>query len=408
MMAHNDVEIAVVGGGIGGLAAAISLLQGGFDVHVFEQSRLMREVGAGLQVSPNASRVLHQLGLADELAKLGVRPLAFHQRRWEDGSTLLKTPLADTVVEVFGYPHYQSHRGDVLSMLVNAFPSERLHTGHRLTGFTDRADRVEAEFENGNRVTAKTLIGADGIHSTVGRLLFGAGQPRFTGCVAYRGLIPAERVKHLGIEVTAQLWLGPGKHIVVYYVAGKRLVNFVALIEQACWTIESWTERGDVNVLRSGFANWDSRLWDIIDTIDETFIWGLFDRAPLQHWSVGRVTLLGDSCHPMLPFIAQGAAQALEDGATLTACLKKYADIEEALRRYEVSRLPRATHIQSMATANKTRFHLPDGAEQRARDAKMAQGGTDWSIKAIAWIYGYDSAKAVETGDLGLPPPANQ
>ena len=288
-------------------------------------------------------------------------------------------------------------------MLVNAFPSDRLHTGHRLIGFSDRGDRVEAEFESENRITAKMLIGADGIHSTVGRLLFGVGQPRFTGCVAYRGLIPAERVKHLDIEVAAQLWLGPGKHIIMYYVAGKRLLNFVALIEQAAWIRESWTERGDVNDLRASFADWDPQLRKIIDTIDETFIWGLFDRAPLQHWSVGRVTLLGDSCHPMLPFIAQGAAQALEDGATLTACLKKYADIAEALRRYEMLRLPRATHIQSMATANKTRFHFPDGEAQRARDAKMAEGGTDWSIKAIAWIYRYDSAAAVETGDLGLP-----
>jgi 2-polyprenyl-6-methoxyphenol hydroxylase-like FAD-dependent oxidoreductase len=402
-MADTDIEIAVVGGGIGGLAAAICLLQAGFDVHVFEQSRVMREVGAGLQVSPNASRVLHRLGLGDELAKLGVRPLAFHQRRWKDGHTLLKTPLADAVVEAFGYPHYQSHRGDVLSMLVTAFPGDRLHLGHRLTGFADRGERVEAKFENGSPITAKALIGADGIHSTVGRLLFGAGQPRFTGCVAYRGLIPAERVKHLDLEVTAQLWLGPGKHIIVYYVAGKRLVNFVANIEQASWTGESWTDRGDVNDLRDGFADWDPQLRAIIDAIEETFIWGLFDRAPLQHWSVGRVTLLGDSCHPMLPYIAQGAAQALEDGATLTVCLKKYADVAEALRRYEALRLPRATQIQSMATANKTRFHLPDGAEQRERDAKMAQGGTDWSIKAISWIYGYDSAAAVDTGDLGLP-----
>jgi salicylate hydroxylase len=406
-MAHKDIEIAVVGGGIGGLAAAISLLQAGFDVHVFEQSRVMREVGAGLQVSPNASRVLHRLGLADELAKLGVRPFAFHQRRWKDGRTLLKTPLADAVVEAFGYPHYQSHRGDILSMLVAALPSDRLHTGHRLTDFADRGDRIEAEFENGSRIATKALIGADGIHSTVCRLLFGAGQPRFTGCVAYRGLIPAERVKHLDIEVTAQLWLGPGKHIIVYYVAGKRLLNFVANIEQVSWTRESWTDRGSVSDLQTGFADWDPKLRAVIDAIDETFIWGLFDRAPLQRWSVGRVTLLGDSCHPMLPYIAQGAAQALEDGATLTACLKKYSDVVEALQRYEALRLQRATHIQGMATANKTRFHLPDGPAQRERDAKMAEGGTDWSIKAIAWIYGYDSAAAVETGNLGLPPWAN-
>ena len=181
-------------------------------------------------------------------------------------------------------------------------------------------------------------------------------------------------------------------------------MNFVANIEQASWTGESWTDRGDVNDLRIGFAEWDPQLRAIIDSIEETFIWGLFDRASLKNWSVGRVTLLGDSCDPMLPYIAQGAAQAFEDGATLTACLKKYPDAVEALRRYEALRLPRATHIQGMATANKTRFHLPDGPAQIERDTKMAQGGTDWSIKAIAWIYGYDLAAAVDTGDLGLPP----
>lgn len=406
-MVNIDIEVAVIGGGIGGLAAAISLLQAGFDVRVYEQSRAMREVGAGLQVSPNASRVLHRLGLADELSKLGVRPLAFHQRRWEDGRTLLKTPLADAVVDAFGYPHYQSHRGDVLAMLVAAFPSERLHTGHRLTRFVDRDDCVEVEFDNGTNVIAGVLIGADGIHSAVCRLLFGEAKPRFTGCVAYRGLIPAERVKHLDLEVTAQFWLGPGQHIIVYYVSGKRLVNFVANVEKASWTGESWTDRGDVNDLRIRFANWDPYLRAIIDSIEETFIWGLFDRAPLKQWSVGRVTLLGDSCHPMLPYMAQGAAQALEDGATLTACLKKYSDVVQALQRYEALRLQRATHIQGMSTANKTRFHLPDGPAQLERDAKMAEGGTDFSIKAIAWIYGYDSAAAVETGDLGLPPWAN-
>ena len=164
-------EVAVVGGGIGGLAAALSLFRAGFDVHVYEQAHALREVGAGIQVSPNASRVLHGLGLADELAKLGVRPGAHHQRRWDNGRTLLKTPLGDTVIEAFGFPHYQSHRADVLSMLSAALPTERLHIGHHLIAFADRADRVDAEFENGERITTDAIIGADGIHSTVRQLL---------------------------------------------------------------------------------------------------------------------------------------------------------------------------------------------------------------------------------------------
>lgn len=396
-------QVAVIGGGIGGLGAALSLFRAGFDVQVYEQAHALREVGAGIQVSPNASRVLHGLGLADKLAELGVRPGAHHQRRWDDGRTLLKTPLGDAVIKAFGFPHYQSHRADVLSMLINAFPSERLHIGHRLVAFTDGGDCVNAEFKNGKRITTDALIGADGIHSTVRELLFGPANPHFTGCLAYRGLIPVERVKHLNVEVNAQRWMGPGKHIVVYYVAAKRLLNFVGIVEQNTWTGESWTDRGDVKDLRAAFADWDPNLRTIIETIDETFIWGLFDRMPLPRWSVDRVTLLGDAAHPMLPFMAQGAAQALEDGVSLTTCLSKIGDIAAAFAGYEKLRLPRTSRIQTMSAANKTRLHLPDGPAQQERDEKMAAGTTYPSIKAMAWIYNYDAAAAVETGDLGLP-----
>ena len=212
-----------------------------------------------------------------------------------------------------------------------------------------------------------------------------------------------ERVKHLNVEVNAQRWMGPGKHIVIYYVAAKRLLNFVGIVEQNTWTGESWTDRGDVNDLRAALADWDPNLRAIIETIDETFIWGLFDRAPLPRWSVGRVTLLGDAAHPMLPFMAQGAAQALEDGVSLTTCLSKIGDVAAAFARYEKLRLPRTSRMQAMSAARKTRLHLSDGPAQQERDAKMAAGTTYPSIKAIAWVYNYDAAAAVETGDLGLP-----
>jgi salicylate hydroxylase len=398
-----QIKVAVIGCGIGGLAAGLSLLQAGFDVHIYEQANALREVGAGIQIGPNASRVIYTLGLGDELGKLGVRPLAFHQRRWENGRTLLRSPLGDAMIQTFGFPFYQLHRADAQKMLINALPPERLHLGHRLTHFVDRDGGVEVRFENDSQVEVGALIGADGIHSTVRRLLFGPENPRFTGCIAYRGLIPAEWLKHLNLEIVAQVWMGPGKHVVVYYVAAERLVNFVGLIEQDTWTAESWTERGDVEQLRAHFDGWDPQLRAIVDYVKETFIWGLFDRAPLPRWSVGRVTLLGDACHPMLPFMAQGAAQAIEDGASLTRCLAKDSDIEKALQRYQQLRLPRTARIQAMSSINKTRFHMPDGPVQQERDAKMAAGGTDFSLKAISWIYGYDASAAVETGDLGLP-----
>ncbi len=401
--ATKKLKIAVVGGGIGGAAAALSLLNAGHDVNVYEQTQTLREVGAGIQISPNASRVIHGLGLAAPLAQIGVRPLAFHQKRWQDGRTLLKSPLGDTVEAAFGFPYYQVHRPDVLAMLVGALPPERLRTGHRLAAFTERGDAVDIEFDNGARAHADVLIGADGIHSTVRHILFGAEAPRFTGVTAYRGLIRAERVAHIDVETTTQVWMGPGSHLVAYFVAGKRLLNFVANVERDEWTGESWSERGNPDDLRAAFATWDPKLRAILEGVEETFIWGIFDRAPLPRWSAGRVTLLGDACHPMQPHMAQGAAQALEDGVALTTCLEQSHDIAAALARYEALRKPRTAHVQSLATANKTRFHLPDGPEQAARDAAMAAGGTDWSIQTIGWLYGYDAAQAMQTGALGLP-----
>ncbi len=404
MMGDSGVSIAVIGGGIGGLTAALCLQKIGIDVHVYEQARVLREVGAGINVPPNATRVIHALGLGEKLAKLGVLPTGVHQRRWEDGRILLRSSFDTEIERLFGFHQYQSHRADVLNMLIGAMPPERVHLGHRLVSFSERGDKVEAQFENGLCVTADALIGADGIHSTVQRLLFGATPPHFTGCAAYRGLVPAEKVAHLNLQVVHQITMGPGRHFVNYFVAGKRLVNFVGIVEQASWTKESWTESGDIAQARAAFAGWHKQVRGLLDAVEETFVWGLFDRAPLQRWSVGRVTLLGDACHPMLPFMAQGAAQAMEDGMTLMACLRHISDIPQALARYQELRLPRTSFVQSLAAINKTRFHLPDGPEQVARDAKMAAGGTDWSINTIGWLYGHDAAAAVKTGNLGLPP----
>jgi salicylate hydroxylase len=223
-------------------------------------------------------------------------------------------------------------------------------------------------------------------------LLFGRERPRFTGCVAYRGLVPVERLRDLALEVTAQVWMGPGRHFVHYFVRDRSLVNFVAIVEQDTWTRESWTDRGDLADALAAFEGWHPHVRAILSAVDETFIWALFDRAPMPRWSVGRVTLLGDACHAMLPFMAQGAAQAIEDGATLAACLARAgSDIPGALRRYERQRIARTSRLQAMSAGNKTRFHLPDGPEQLERDARKAAGSTDWSFDAVAWIYEHDA-----------------
>ncbi|MEV6850018.1 FAD-dependent monooxygenase [Actinoplanes sp. NPDC051411] len=394
-MYSQGISVNVVGGGIGGLSATLSLLAAGLDVHLYERAPALGEIGAGVQISPNASRVLHRLGLAEALARTAVRPLALHQRRWNDGRTLQRAPLAGPVEARFGFPYYHMHRADLIAALAGAIPAERIHLGHRLAGFTDTGDGVRAQFANGVGAESDVLVGADGIHSLVRAGLFGAQSPRFTGCVAYRGLVPESRLRDLSIEVTMQAWLGPGRHFVNYFVGGGQLVNFVAVIEQDSWTRESWTDRGDPADVLAAFDGWHPQVRGVLEAADEAFIWALFDRAPLDHWSRGRVTLLGDSCHAMLPFMAQGAAQAIEDGATLAACLAAAGpDPAVALHRYETLRLRRATRLQAMSADNKRRFHLPDGPAQRERDEQLAAGSTGWSFDAIAWLYDHDAAMA--------------
>jgi salicylate hydroxylase len=396
--------VAVIGGGIGGLAAAASLLQAGFDVHVYEQAKALGEVGAGINIGPNASRLLHRLGLAERLGACGIKPTTFDQRRWDDGRYLLRAPLGAMVEEKFGAPYYTFHRADLHDAIASALPTERVHLGHRFTRLVDYGDCVEAQFESGHAVSADVLVGADGIHSAVRHALLGPERPRFTGCVAYRGLVPADRLTHLNLERTTSIWMGPERHFVHYFVSSGRLVNFVAVTEEDSWQRESWVDRGEVADALAAFAGWHPQVRGIIGATEETYKWALFDRAPLPRWSVGRVTLLGDACHPMLPFMGQGAAQTIEDAATLTACLNKH-DVAAALKIYEKLRLPRASRLQSMSQTNKARFHLPDGAEQQQRDAHMAQGATDWSFAAIAWLYEHDASVIADATEPGSPAP---
>lgn len=386
------MKIAIIGGGIGGLSAALHLLKAGLDVHVYEQAPRMTELGAGIQISPNASRLLHRLGLEAAMDHIGVLPRAVHQRRWDDGRTLQRAPLGPDVEAAFGAPYYHFHRADLANLLADALPRERLHTGHRLVGLDHRGERVVATFDNGATVEADVLVGADGIHSRVRDLVFGPEKPRFTGCVAWRGLVPADRIASLGIEVASHNWMGPGAHCVHYWVSARKLMNVVCVVEHGTWTAEGWTDRGNVADVLARYEGWHPIVRGLIAAFPETFIWALHDRLPLPRWSDGRVTLLGDACHPMLPMMAQGAAQSIEDGAALAALLTTTLDdVPGALRRYEEVRKPRATRLQEMSAANRMRFHLVDGPEQQKRDEAMANSG-DRSIANISWLYGHDAA----------------
>lgn len=390
-----SLQVAVVGGGIGGLSAALAMLKAGCDVHVYEAAAKFGEIGAGIQVSPNASRLLHRLGLKDAMDAWGVRPAGVHQRRWDDGRTLQRAPLGPEVDAAFGAPYYHFHRGDLAALLAAALPRERAHAGHRLVGIEEKGARVIARFENGASAEADVMVGADGIHSRVRDLTFGPEKPRFTGCVAWRGLVPAERIAHLDIEVASHLWMGPGGHCVHYWVSAKRLMNVVCIVEHGTWTGESWTDRGIVADVLARYEGWHAIVRGLIGAFPETFIWALHDRAPLPNWTKGRIALLGDACHPMLPMMAQGAAQAIEDGAALASLLKAMPDdVSGALARYEAVRKPRATRLQEMSAANRTRFHLPDGPEQQKRDELMATSG-DRTFAALSWLYEHDAATAL-------------
>jgi salicylate hydroxylase len=389
-MSGAPLRIAVIGGGIGGLTAALSLHRAGFAVEVYEQAPELTQIGGGINMGPNAARILRRLGLAAGLDREGVRPLFTHQRRWQDGRTLQRAPLNPLCEELYGAPHVTIHRADLLAVIASGFPAERVHLRHRLVGLKGKSDCTEAWFENGARIAVDVLVGADGIHSAVRAALFGEEAPVFAGCVAYRGLVPVERIADLALDTGNQSWVGPGAHLVHYPVSRGRLLNFVGWTEHDSWNREDWTDRATVARALAAFAGWHPQVRRIIAAADTCFIWALFDRDPLPHWSVGRATLLGDACHPMYPFMGQGAAQAIEDGATLAACLRAIADPAAALRHYERLRLPRVTRLQEMSRANKTRFHMRDGPAQEARDAAWGRAA-DRSPDALRWLYEFDA-----------------
>lgn len=396
-MTSNDNQIAVVGAGIAGLATAIALARRGLSCQVFEQTQRLGEVGAGLQLSPNAVRLLHRWGLADRLRTTAVRAEAIEMRRWSDNGLLRRSELGAHSEEVFGAPYYTVHRADLHGALLEQLPAGTLRLGARCTGVREDPDGVELSFADGTRHRAAAVVGADGIHSVVrGNLV--ADAPRNSGESIYRGLVPAERVPFLTEEPRVVLWLGPGRHTVCYPVSAGKLVSFAATAPAGDWHTESWTAQGRVADLLAAYPDWHPQVRDLFAAADRVTRWALHDRDPVTRWTTDRLALVGDAAHPMLPFFAQGANQAVEDAASLAVCLAEggvggdtSAPPGPALERYLHTRRERTGEIQTISRRNTEMLHLPDGPQQRERDQHLAASADP---RSQDWLYGYDAERA--------------
>jgi salicylate hydroxylase len=398
-MGGNGLRVAVVGAGIAGLTLATALARAGIRVEVYEQARELREVGAGIQLSPNATRPLRQLGLAGHLDRVGTRLAAIEMRRWDTGVVLMSTPLHECEAR-FGAPYLAVHRADLHRGLRELIPQVPLHLGMRCLGVAGYADRAELRFDGGATTTADVVVGADGIRSAVRELLV-ADAPRYSGQDVYRGLVPGGRLAQVVAAAKVQIWLGPGQHCVYYPVAGGDLVSFVATTPAAGWTGESWTAPGRIGDVVAAYPDWHQEVRAVLAAGDTVTRWALHDRDPITRFSHQRVTLAGDAAHPMLPFGAQGANQAIEDAVALAACLRTAAAaapdgrpeaVTAALQRYERARLPRTDRVHQTMRENARNHHYADGQEQRQRDRTMTR---DWGLAGQEWLYGYDAERAV-------------
>ena len=386
--------VIIVGAGIGGLTAALALLRRGIEVEVYEQAPELRELGAGVQISANGTRVLHALGLKAALEACAVKARSKEIRHWKTGRTWKLFDLGVESEQRYGAPYIFIHRGDlhrVLAQAVRQVKPDAIHLHAPCAGLEQAGDHVVVQFAGGAPVRGRVLIGADGVHSAVRACVFGAGRPEFTGCMAWRAVIPAERLPK-GIPMAGTNWQGPGRHIVHYPLRRGEVLNFVGMVDRD-WRIESWTAQGTPEECRADFAGWHEDIRAIVEAIDVPYKWALTVRQPMTRWSRGRVTLLGDACHSTLPDLAQGACMAIEDAYVLARCLHAYGDDHaRAFERYEAARIPRTTRIVEGSAAAKSRFHDQRLADDAAADSYISAQYTQQRIEdRYHWLFVYDA-----------------
>jgi 6-hydroxynicotinate 3-monooxygenase len=387
--AMKKLCVAVIGAGMGGLATAAALRRAGVEVTVYEQARRFGRIGAGIQIGCNAMKVLRAFGLEPTLRAAAFYPRSWNNRNHDTGEVRFDMIFGEAAEERYGAPYLLAHRGDLHSALASVVPDSDLRLDHRLTSLEQRADgSVKLDFANGVIAEADVVVGADGVHSLVKEVLFGTEQPNVTGRVAYRTVFPSALLNGYAIGDCTKWW-GPDRHIVIYYVKPDRSeVYFVTSQPEPDFTVESWSAMGDVTELRAAFADFHPEVRHVLAACPAVHKWALVDRDPLPCWSERNVTLLGDACHPMTPYMAQGAAMAIEDAAVLSRCLDGVdrAGAAAALRRFEATRKPRTSRVQ---LSSRTNTWLRDKTDPD-------------------WVYGYDAwtAALAENGLAATPPRA--
>ena len=398
-MAGHPLRVAIVGGGIGGLTAALALLRAGLSVRVYEQADRFSEVGAGVTLGPNAVRLLQRLGLGPRLDEISAHPKGYEMRRWHDGRVLIETHRSGPLR---GMRSLTMHRADLHNILLGAIPPEFLHAGRECTGVDqqdERGERVLVRFRHAAAETADVAVGADGIHSAV-RSMFSRDAPVFSGSIAYRGLIPVDRLPFLDVERDIlTFWLGPRQHLLTFPVAGGAVMNLVAFVPaDGSWAEESWTAPGAVSDLIQHFSGWAPPVPDILQALHATMRWAVYDREPLRSWSAGRVTLLGDAAHAMLPHQGQGAGQSIEDATVLSRCLSlaRSETVPQWLRLYEQIRKPRTERVQRASRLAGEIYDLADPAEQERRAPSLLNTRGEW-------LWNYDADRAFDEGLAASP-----
>lgn len=391
------MNLVIAGGGIAGLTLALAARHFGLEVLVLEQAEAPGEIGAGLQLSPNAMHVMVALGLGDEIVKRGFAPEAIEMRDGLTGGTIFSIPLGQTAIARWGAPYLHIHRADLVDVLRASLPDSSIRYGAQIAGFSEASDHIAVRLDSGETVPGDALAGADGIHSNVRKQIAGPDKPRFTGNVAWRSVVPMSALGDLAPPPTACAWVGPGRHAVTYRLRGGELANFVGVVESRHSSSEDWGAEGAKAEATNDFAGWHRIIVKMIESSETLNRWSLFDRPPLSRWYSTRAVLLGDACHPMLPFLAQGAAMAIEDAWVLAQCLSIATSPERAFAAFERKRLLRTIRVQGAAAANAGLFH------RRGTLARAATFGPLWLAGKAApgfvrgrndWLYGYDVTRA--------------